>query len=166
MTEIARGLRRLLVPCLALATIACAAAPPPQPSDLARPCPDHLVIEIGAGQGVILPESQAFVGGTNVTGYWTPTTADVLQAEAGLAKHLARVAPALAVKYSGYTRQYTGFLLDGRRKIHMNFLCWGPETPGWRCAPVAVDDGGDCYFRIDYDLATGAYENLSINGGA
>ncbi|HET8946995.1 MAG TPA: hypothetical protein VFQ07_08425 [Candidatus Polarisedimenticolia bacterium] len=148
--------------------IGCAGAPPPRPpSELAPPCPGNVVIPVGAGKRVILPASSAWVGGPGkVTEYWTPSTADVLRAEAGLAKHLAGTTPALAVKYSGYLRQYMGFVVDSRRKIHMNFLCWKPETPGWRCSPVVVDDGGDCYFQVDYDLTTGEYENLQVNGGA
>ena len=144
----------------------CACPPPPRPpSDLASPCPDNVVIPVGAGQGVILPASSAYVGGRGkVTGYWTPTTTDVLRAEEGLSKFLAGAAPALAVKYSGYLRQYTGFVVDDHRKIHLNFLCWKPDTPGWRCSLVAVDDGGDCYFQVDFDTTTGEYENLQVNG--
>jgi hypothetical protein len=149
-------------------SLACAGTPPPQPtSELAPPCPGNVVIPVGAGQGVILAGASAFVGGPGkVTGYWTPTTAEVLRAEAGLARFLAGAAPALAVKYSSYLRQYTGFVVDDHRKIHMNFLCWKPETPGWRCAAVEVDDGGDCYFQVDFDVTTGEYENLQVNGGA
>ncbi|HYV19445.1 MAG TPA: hypothetical protein VFC25_10505 [Verrucomicrobiae bacterium] len=148
--------------------LSCATAPPPAPSsELAPPCPDNVVIPVGAGQGVILTGAAADVGGHGkVTGTWTPATADVLQAEAGLAKYLAGAAPRLAVKYSSYVRQYTGFVVDSRRKIHMNFLCWKPDTPGWRCSPVAVLDGGDCYFQVDYDMTTGEYENLQVNGYA
>jgi hypothetical protein len=101
-----------------------------------------------------------------VTDHWTPSTDDVLRAEAGLARYLARAAPALAVKYSPYLRQYTGLVRDGHRTIHMNFLCWSPDTPGWRCSTVEVADGGDCYFSVNYDLATGEYEDLGIHGGA
>ena len=106
------------------------------------------------------------VGGSGPVTSWTPTTDDVLRAEAGLAKYLAGAAPSLAVKYSGYLRQYTGFVADGRKKILMNFLCWDPETPGWRCSRVEVLDGGDCYFRIVFDMTTGQYEAFQVNGEA
>lgn len=132
------------------------------------PCPENVVIQVGAGQGVIFASEKAFVGGygTAVEEYWTPTTEDVLKAEAGLARFLAGSAPTLAVKYSSYTRQYTGFVLEGRRRIFMNFLCWPPETPGWQCSSVAVLDGGDCYFHLDYDVTKGEYSHLSVNGAA
>ncbi|HEV8200276.1 MAG TPA: hypothetical protein VGS03_09665 [Candidatus Polarisedimenticolia bacterium] len=148
--------------------LACATAPPTAPpSELAPPCPENVVIPVGAGQGVILTGVTAWVGGPGkVTGSWTPTTAEVLRAEDGLAKFLAGAAPALAVKYSTFVRQYTGFVVDAHRKIHMNFLCWKPETPGWRCSQVAVLDGGDCYFQVDYDMTSGEYENLQVNGMA
>jgi hypothetical protein len=149
------------------AAFGCASAPPPQPaSELVRTCPENVVLPVGAGQGVIVPAASAFVGGYGAITYWTPATEDVLRAEAGLAKYLAGAAPALAVKYSSYLRQYTGFVVDGRKKILMNFLCWKPETPGWRCSQVDVLDCGDCYFRLVFDMPSGAYEALQVNGDA
>jgi hypothetical protein len=147
-------------------TMACATAPPARPaSDLAPAC-DNVAIPVGAGQGVILPTDVAFVGGYGPVTSWTPQTEDVLRAEAGLAKFLAGAAPSLAVKYSRYLRQYTGFVTDGRKKILMNFLCWDSTSPGWRCSPVEVLDGGDCYFRVVWDVTTGEYEGLQVNGNA
>ena len=162
MDQVALG--RWLAVSLQALNLACA-TPQPVPSSVAPPCPDNVIIQVGPGQGVIFPAAQAYVGGYGtVSEYWTPTTADVLKAEAGLARFLAESRPTLAVKYSSYTRQYTGFVLDGRKLIFMNFLCWRPETPGWRCSSVSVDDGGDCYFHLDYDVTTGEYGHLWVNG--
>ena len=36
----------------------------------------------------------------------------------------------------------------------------------WMHWPIAVAGGGDCFFRLQYDVASGKFSNLQINGGA
>jgi hypothetical protein len=152
--------------CWLLTCVACA-TPQAVQGDTGPPCPEHPVVKVGTGQGVIFPAGRGFVGGYKhgvITEYWTPSEAEVIQAEVGLATYLTQVAPTLAGKYASYTRQYAGFVFEGHRRIFMNFLCWPATSPGWRCASVGVDDGGDCYFQLEYDVTTGEYSHLSVNG--
>ena len=110
-------------------------------------------------------------------GFWTPTPSDVRGLEARLPTYLrspkARKAAAyccpqpvpLATRAPSYKRQYVGVLDHGRRLIHASFFC---EASGsdWHRTPVDVDDGGDCYFQIDYDVRKRRFESISVNGGA
>ena len=58
-----------------------------------------------------------------------------------------------------------GIVRNGRQVIFANFFC---DTFGvdWRRQPLMVDDGGDCFFVVEYDPATGAFSHLMINGEA
>ena len=64
---------------------------------------------------------------------------------------------------TAYRVQYVGIVRDGRQVIFTNFFC---DTFGvdWRTQPVIVDDGGGCYFVVEFDLAAGSFSHLMING--
>lgn len=64
-----------------------------------------------------------------------------------------------------YFAQFVGITRDGQPLIHANFFCddFGMD---WRSDIVIVCDGGSCFFSVEYDPATGAYQNLMINGEA
>jgi hypothetical protein len=118
---------------------------------------------------VIFPAGAGYVGGYKygtISDYWTPTPEDIRTAEAGLEMFLSTAAPPLASKLSTYVRQYTGFRLEGRDRIFIQFLCWKPYNPEWRCHPVVIDDGGDCYFQLEYDKSNGQFSRLYVNGSA
>ena len=157
---------REVVVLLAVTSVACATSGRVAP-DARPPCAEQAVIQVGSGQGVVFPAGRGFVDGYKygtITEYWTPTEADIGRAEEGLSKYLINNVPSLAVKFSSYARQYTGFVYHGRKRLFMNFFCSPPSN--WRCEPVGVDDGGDCYFRLEYDVVSGEYSHLSVNGSA
>jgi hypothetical protein len=124
------------------------------------------------------------------TQFWTPSTADVLKMEAGLPAYLREqlsptppkdrraprahrpaleppppARPPLWEKAGGYKRQYIGLVKNKRRLIWGNFFCSAP-SPDWRREPVGVHDGGDCYFQVLYDVDTGRFSELMVNGEA
>ena len=101
-----------------------------------------------------------------ITEFWTPTADDVQRAEPRITEYLQANAPALVPKFSSYVRQYTGFRLGGRTLIFVQFFCVAPTNVDWRCAPVVVDDGGECYFRLVYDVGGDSCGNLYVNGDA
>ena len=109
--------------------------------------------------------------------FWTPALADVVKLEAELPAYLRgrtarRTAAAsgpqtnpLWKRAPGYKRQYVGVRRKGRAVIYANFFCEAPKYD-WHREPVDVDDGGDCYFQVEYDVAAARFDNLAVNGGA
>ena len=75
-----------------------------------------------------------------------------------------------------YRCQVMGVAQDGRRLLYLNFfhrLSFEPhpddeagEGDDWTREPHFVDDGGDWYWQIYYDPASGTFERLSVNGEA
>ena len=117
---------------------------------------------------------------------WTPALADVLALEKGLPDYIRhelnrqrrdpnrdpdsdpRSKNPLWERAKRYKRQFVGVQSEGakgRRTVFANFFCndWGRN---WRTEPISVDDGGDCYFTVEYDVGKGTFSNLSINGEA
>jgi hypothetical protein len=116
--------------------------------------------------------------GDSTLEFWTPALGDVLKLEERLPTYLrddreARRAAEGCCPQSdplwrrapGYKRQYVGIVRRGHRRVYANFFCEAP-TYDWHRDPVDVDDGGDCYFQVEYDVATGRFDNIAVNGGA
>jgi hypothetical protein len=109
--------------------------------------------------------------------FWTPTLSEVLELEARLPAYLGSPAATkaaasccpqpvpLAKRAPAYKRQYVGVLDHGRPLIHASFFCEAPAGD-WHRTPVIVDDGGDCYFQVDYDVHKRRFESIAVNGGA
>jgi hypothetical protein len=104
---------------------------------------------------------------------WTPALADAVALEAQLPGYLRdnyknRGKEPLWKRAPGYKRQYLGIAQHGRRVIHANFFCHVPASRAgdWQTVAVIVDDGGDCYFQVEYDVKTGTFRNLMVNGEA
>lgn len=132
-------------------------------------------IKVGKVEGAIVPAERAaeFVKaltGTDRKEYWTPAKEDVARLEEKLEFHLRKVSdkrsPALWSKLRDYKRQYAGIVEGGRRKIYANFFCDNAKITDWKTRPVAVEDGGDCFFQIKYDIEAGTFSDLYINGEA
>ena len=132
-------------------------------------------IKIGKTEGAIVPDERAaeFVkalSGSDRKEYWTPTKEDVAKLEEKIEFHLRKVSdrrsPALWSKLRDYKRQYAGIVEGGRRKIYANFFCNSAKITDWKIRPVAVEDGGDCFFQIKYDIEAGTFSDLYINGEA
>ena len=123
------------------------------------------------GLGVIIPESRAasMVEGLlepAPSGYWTPERGQVAALESAIVEYLAGAAPEgsrIRSGLEGYRAQYVGILRDEREVIFANFFCRS-HVEDITISLVAVDDGGDCYFTVEYDPATENFADLSING--
>jgi hypothetical protein len=108
---------------------------------------------------------------------WTPDLADVLALEKRLPGYMrveldrqARVRDfpidkknPLWERAKTYKRQYVGIRRQKRRIVYANFFCDASGT-NWRATPVDVDDGGDCYFQVEYDVDKKTFADLSLNG--
>jgi hypothetical protein len=66
---------------------------------------------------------------------------------------------------AGYKRQYVGLLKNKQRLIWGKFFCSALGT-NWRREPIDVDDGGDCYFQVLFNVDTGQFSELMVNGEA
>lgn len=130
------------------------------PTATARP-DDNMLISTDEFEGVILRQ-----------GDWLPTVEDVLALEKQLVTYLPQrqrefdsLQAPIVERLPTYTRQYWGVLENGRRVIAANFVC-DAERFDWTEREVAVLDGGDCYFRLQYDVGAGTFSNLLVNGSA
>jgi hypothetical protein len=125
-------------------------------------------------RGVILPERVAAAACDGLIepvpdGFWTPERAQVDALEAALGPFLERAAPRRSRLRRGeaglrrYRAQYVGVVRGDRETIFANFFCddRGVDT---RRAIVAVDDGGDCYFTVEFDPATAEVSSFAVNG--
>lgn len=113
------------------------------------------------------------------TRWFTPSNAEVAAFEAKLPALLREKArkpwprnkTPLVDRAPTYVRQYVGKIEpDGKRWIWGNFLCQtfgqGADKDYWRKYPLWVNDGGDCFFNVEFSPKTGEFRNLKINGDA
>lgn len=99
-----------------------------------------------------------------------PTLDELKRAEAALVPalraHADKRLSELAPKISGYKRQYAGAVEGEHRLVVINFVCDVASHPRWAQAVVMVKDGGACYAQAVYDLNTGRFRLLQVNGEA
>lgn len=98
--------------------------------------------------------------------FWRPTRRHIFALETVLPGFLTAQSPTLAARVNDeeYLRQYAGVILGGTPIILVNAFC--DAGPSWFNSPTIVADGGDCYFSVRYDVTTGAFFDLRINGDA
>ena len=108
---------------------------------------------------------------TEFDGYWTPIEEDIQTLEGNLDSFLREHAesfrrqPPVWEQLSDYKRQYAGVIINGKRVIYGNFFC--TETGvDWREEWVFVMDGGDCFFQLQFDMESGTFTELLVNGEA
>lgn len=120
-------------------------------------------------RSLVLQYLQNIDGTWSEQGVWQPLPQDIAALEAALPDFLRTAAPArspeLWKKFADYKRQYAGIIENERLLIHLNAFC-DAVGKDWQDEPVGVFDGGDCYFRVVYNLQTGTFERLHINGEA
>lgn len=129
---------------------------------------------------VIFTETQAratgvaewFAKPNEPTDYWTPAEKQILIIESKTPSFLRETSNAFVFsepppweRLDEYKRQYIGIIIAERKIIYANFFCNSFETD-WRKEFVFVLDGGNCFFQFMYDLNTGEFFNLQINGEA
>lgn len=118
--------------------------------------------------GVILHDTRLYhwVYGEELPG-WDLTAEDVALLEAALPQFLATSdhpqAAAVLEQLPTYGRQYSGFVLGKERRIIANYFCWPEDQDEW-LQPIVVDDGGSCFFQIQYIPSTNQFDNLYVNG--
>lgn len=103
---------------------------------------------------------------------WVPTVEEIRTLENQLDTYLPQHRDAfdgsklpIEERLPTYKRQYWGVLRNEKRVIFANFFCDSLHYD-WRDQEVVVDDGGDCYFQIQYDVETGTFFDLYVNGSA
>lgn len=135
--------------------------------------------------GAIVPEqlgkdfatSETKVG--EVTGHFTLTKEQIDTFEGGLlawllgkkAQSLDRVkdlAVRLAKERRGYRAQYVGLLSGKKRILHANFFLdpKGEKFKDWLTQPILVEDGGNSFFYVEYDVDEKDYLFIMVNGEA
>ena len=102
--------------------------------------------------------------------FWTPSTDDILRLEEGVVEYLRQNSgafyrqPPVWERLDEYRRQYIGYAIEGKKIIYGNFFC--SEEDNWQQEFVMVIDGGDCYFQVKYDVESGKFIYLAVNGEA
>lgn len=126
-----------------------------------------LTIETDKVKGIICTDSKQWDFMLKGKEFWMPTKEQVLDAEAKIERFLKDKPPAqspdLWQKLPHYKRQYVGFIINGHKRIFCNFYC--SEEP-LSCKPVVYEDGGDCFFQIEYNIEKKQVDKISINGEA
>ena len=154
---------------------------PADPARMAQLQPEGAVV-FAAERGAELVHagcSEFNLDTTRVSGYWTPSQADILRVEGILSETLrtqlgshARTS-AHTIGIARYYRQYAGVAFGSRRLVYINgfdkaFL----SIPGrggemdWRHQPVSVCDGGVGLFTAAIDVDTGEVVGFGFNGYA
>jgi hypothetical protein len=104
-------------------------------------------------------------------GFWTPSEDDILKLEGEIAGYLRQNSnqfyrqPPVWERLDEYQRQYIGLERGGRQIIYGNYFC-NSEGINWRQELVIVEDGGECYFQVEYDVESGLFIKLLVNGEA
>lgn len=164
-----RGFLRGLIVFFACACFAAAFTPAS-----ARAAEGFEVIKTEKFEGVIIPREKAgemmkAFSGIEEKETWTPDKAEVLQLEARIAAYLKKAAakqsPNLWSKIASYKRQYFGLIRNNHRVIFTNFFCDSFQVD-WKSTVVAVEDGGDCFFTVMYEINRASFSELRINGEA
>jgi hypothetical protein len=165
----AKSVRAVYAALLVLTLAACGTAP------AATPAPDSELIVTAEFEGAIFSQKRASeiepptYRIDEVRGYWTPGQADALDLEERLESYLeqmvSQTGPEVLLRLPEYKRQYVGVRAGDRRVIFANFFC-NAHGIDWQRDWVEVADGGACYFEVSYDIATGEFFGLSVNGEA
>lgn len=104
--------------------------------------------------------------GSSTGEFWKPSKEEILVGEAAIEKYLVQLRPArspdLAKKLPEYRCQYLGIAVNGRKRIYYNF--YHKDHAVLTDEPVIVQDGGNMFFQIEYDIQDGKCYSLHING--
>ncbi|HVR98582.1 MAG TPA: hypothetical protein VMW27_18345 [Thermoanaerobaculia bacterium] len=120
---------------------------------------------------------------------WTPGPAEIARLEKLLPKYMAglKATPRDYKPLHEYYRQYIGTVRNGKKRIcvnlfHYNFVRHSLERPEimpdvkktvqkgrraedfWKYEPISVMDGGASFFTVQFDVATGTFLYLGVNG--
>ena len=139
---------------------------------------ENSILEVGGSEAVIFTAANAQEQGVDrwfsldAGDYWTPDEEEIIALEEGLEAFLRTEAgdtyPRLSDELSSYKRQYFGIVKEGGREIFGVFFCasYYEYFDNWDESLAAVNDGGDCFFELRYNVETGTFSDLSVHGEA
>ncbi len=140
---------------------------PSTQSNVKESSTNEVVIKTDKFEGIICLNFSKWSFLNESNSFWIPTKDQILEAEDAIEKYLKdkppTQSPKLWQKLTRYKRQYVGIVVGGSKRIYCNFYC---DDRPLSDAPVAVRDGGDCFFRVEYDIKERKPYNLLINGSA
>jgi hypothetical protein len=104
---------------------------------------------------------------------WSPEPDDIAGLERNLPEYLRKTedvgAHEISTKLNGYKRKYFGYTKDGQRWISLVGLCsqfWHRTSRNFQTQQRPFTDMGTCYFLLEYNVATGQFAELYIDGDA
>ncbi len=102
---------------------------------------------------------------------WSPTKADLANAEAGITQIALLKAEgwsyAIHIEHpERYFRQYVPAHRAGKNILYVNAFCDEKPPAYWRKRLMIVADGATCYWQAFYDPTTKTYSHLTINARA
>lgn len=101
---------------------------------------------------------------------WQPSQADLATLEAALPQISGMKAqphdPRHIAYPDRYFLQFLPIIQQGKKQIFVSAFCNAPSGGEWRTHLYVVVDGGECYWQVYYDPASGKFSNLFINGRA
>jgi hypothetical protein len=139
---------------------------------------ENTIFEVGGSEAVIFTAANAeeqsaeLWFGFDAEEYWTPGEEEIIALEEGLEAFLRAEAgdryPHLYEELSSYKRQYFGIVNEDGREIFGVFFCasYYEYFDNWDESLAAVNDGGDCFFELRYNVETGTFSDLSVHGEA
>ena len=105
------------------------------------------------------------IGLAKIDGSWLPTDTDIKTVESRLALLSQPTDGEELVKTpTDYFRQYVGVVVSGRKLIYLNAIKTESPMAGWQTRFVNICDGGDYFWGVIYDPATGKFSELHKNG--
>jgi hypothetical protein len=103
-------------------------------------------------------------------GAWDPDEAVLLHLGASIQSYVTSEATRLGSKlpvWDQYRFQYQGRLDDKRKRIVLvNAFCHSSADDKLESEFLFVDDGGPCFFTLEYDQETREFRSLRFNGYA
>jgi hypothetical protein len=100
----------------------------------------------------------------NVTAFWTPSVAQVLEAERRLPAFLSQSGH--KIDLSRTHRQYMGIISAGKKLIYLNALLADQSDLDWKTTAIIVCDGGDAFWGVEFDPTDNSFHNIEFNGEA
>jgi hypothetical protein len=121
---------------------------------------------------VILADAQPYLAPTmsvtasaaSVVEPWVPSRKQAEMAFSKARELFARLP--IERELTRYRCQFIGAILDGRKHILLNFFPDNDRYGYWKETAVGVDDGGDWFFQITYDVESQKCVECQINGNA
>jgi hypothetical protein len=102
---------------------------------------------------------------------WVPKLIDVANLEKKLPHYLYTadepIAKNISTNLRAYKRKYFGYMKEGHRWIVVIGICstrWNRNSTAFQSVKPPSTDMEECYFAVDYNVATGEFKELYIDG--